>query len=81
MSRKDYTEDELRDFFISYFCNDKKIHKEVPVFSRSVDLVQYDNENWEDILEGDLVDFVYHEVEDGRMLLTKVLNRHKETLS
>lgn len=44
-------------------------------------LVQYDNENWEDILEGDLVDFVYHEVEDGRMLLTKVLNRHKETLS
>ena len=45
MSRKDYTEDELTDFFISYFCNDKKIHKEVPVFSRSVDLVQYDNES------------------------------------
>ncbi len=45
VSRKTYTEDELRNFYISYVSNSKELHKEVPVFSRSVDLVQYDNDN------------------------------------
>jgi predicted phosphodiesterase len=43
-------------------------------------LVHYDNANWQDILEEELKDFIYHEVEDGKTLMAKILNRHYATL-
>lgn len=43
-------------------------------------LIQYDNASWQELLEEDLKDFVYHEVEDGKTLMSKILNRHQGTL-
>lgn len=43
-------------------------------------LVHYGSANWQDILEEELKDFMYHEVEDGRTLMTKILHRHYVTL-
>lgn len=43
-------------------------------------LIKYDNASWQDILEEELKDFVYHEVEDGKTLMSIILNRHKMTL-
>ncbi len=44
MSKEKYSEDDLRGFFISKH-NTQCLYKEVPVFSRSVDLVKYDKNN------------------------------------
>lgn len=41
MNKEKYSEDDLRDFFIFKY-NNQCLYKEVPVFSRSVDLVKYD---------------------------------------
>ena len=39
------SEEELRELFISSFLKNEYLYKEVPVFSRSVDLVHYDDTN------------------------------------
>lgn len=40
-------------------------------------LVMYDDASWRDIIEEELSDFLYHEVEDGKIFISKILNRHK----
>lgn len=43
-------------------------------------LIQYDDANWQDIIDEELKDFIYHEVEDGKTFMSKILNRHQVTL-
>ncbi len=43
MNRTRFSEEELRELFISSVFQNEDFYKEVPVFSRSVDLVHYDN--------------------------------------
>lgn len=43
MNRTRFTEEELRELFISSVFQNEDFYKEVPVFSRSVDLVHYDS--------------------------------------
>lgn len=42
-------------------------------------LVLYDNSNWEDIVEEESNDFMYHEVDNDKFI-SKILKRHKEVL-
>lgn len=67
MNRTRFSEEELRDLFISSVFQDGDSYKEVPVFSRSVDLVHYDNEN-------NLITAIEFKMDNWRRAVQQALN-------